>query len=180
MKLRAGQRRWMQRLAMLAGAGVAWALLSGSASDVYYWNLPAWVPSPMVPADNPMTAAKVELGRHLFYDKRLSADRTMACASCHLQDKAFTDGLASATGITGQKGSRSAMALANVAYLPTLTWANPQLTALEVQALVPIFGEHPVEMGMAGKELEFFARLQADPIYGKLFAQAFPVEAGQG
>ncbi len=170
----------MQRLAMLAGAGVAWALLSGSASDVYYWNLPAWVPSPMVPADNPMTAAKVELGRHLFYDKRLSADRTMACASCHLQDKAFTDGLASATGITGQKGSRSAMALANVAYLPTLTWANPQLTALEVQALVPIFGEHPVEMGMAGKELEFFARLQADPIYGKLFAQAFPVEAGQG
>lgn len=159
---------------------VAWCLLTGSALDRYRWQLPAWVPIPTVPADNPMSEAKVELGRHLFYDKRLSADQSMSCATCHQQDKAFTDGLSVAEGVTGQKGARSAMALANVAYLPVLTWSNPNLTALEVQALVPMFGEHPVEMGMAGREKEMFARLQADPIYQRLFAQAYPAEARQG
>ena len=129
-----------------------WGGLTGSASDVFRWRLPDWVPAPSVPADNPMSDAKVELGRHLFYDKRLSADQSMSCATCHQQDKAFTDGQAVAKGITGQVGQRSAMPLANVAYLPTLTWANPLLTSLEVQSLFPIFGEHPVEMGMAGKE----------------------------
>ena len=159
---------------------VAWCLLTGSALDRYSWQLPAWVPIPTVPADNPMSEAKVELGRHLFYDKRLSADQSMSCATCHQQDKAFTDGLSVAEGVTGQKGARSAMALANVAYLPVLTWSNPNLTALEVQALVPMFGEHPVEMGMAGREKEMFARLQANPIYQRLFAQAYPAEARQG
>jgi cytochrome c peroxidase len=173
-------RTVLKTTTVLASAGLAWALLSGSAADVYHWNLPAWVPLPVVPANNPMTAAKVDLGRHLFYDTRLSANGTQACASCHLQEKAFTDGLAVATGISGQKGSRSAMALVNVAYLPTLTWANPQMVSLEVQALVPLFGEHPVEMGMAGKEQVAFDRLKADPTYRHLFAAAFTAEAALG
>lgn len=124
----------------LGFAILAWWLLTASSVLDYVWHLPSWVPTPTVPADNPMSPEKVELGRHLFYDKRLSADNSMSCASCHHQDKAFTDGLAVAEGITGQKGARSAMSLANVAYLPVLTWANPNLTALEVQALVPILG----------------------------------------
>jgi cytochrome c peroxidase len=155
-------------------------LLTGFSLDRFDWNLPAWVPIPVVPVDNPMTNAKVELGKHLFYDTRLSADKTMSCASCHQPDKAFTDGLPVAEGITGEKGARSAMSLANVAYLPVLTWANPQLTTLEVQALIPLFGEHPVEMGMAGHEKELFARLQADPVYRRLFARAFTAEARRG
>ena len=173
-----------RKLRSLAGVAVcaigAWWLLSGSASDAFRWSLPAWVPPPVVPADNPMSVAKVELGRHLFYDPRLSADGRMSCATCHHQDKAFTDGLAVAEGVTGEKGARSAMSLANVAYLPTLTWANPQLKSLEVQALIPIFGEHPVEMGMAGRETELFATLKTDAIYQRLFANAFPTEARQG
>lgn len=171
----------MRRTAVvLACATLACCLLGGNSMGLFVWALPGWVPRPTVPADNPMTRDKVELGRHLFYDKRLSADNSMSCASCHQQDKAFTDGLSVAEGITGQKGSRSAMSLVNLAYLPVLTWANPNLTALEVQALVPIFGEHPVEMGMAGKEQVLFARLQADPVYQRLFAQAFPDEASRG
>lgn len=169
--------RWVARTLLAAGA---WLLLSGSEADGYRWNLPAWVPPPVVPADNPMTVAKVELGRHLFYDVRLSADSSLSCASCHHQDKAFTDGKALSVGVTGERGVRSAMSLANVAYLPTLTWSNPQLNALEVQALIPLFGEHPVEMGMAGREAELFARLQADPTYQRLFARAFAAEARQG
>jgi cytochrome c peroxidase len=166
-------------LAAALSAG-AWLLLSGSAADGFRWDLPAWVPPPQVPADNPMSQAKVELGRHLFYDPRLSADGSMSCATCHHQDKAFTDGLPVATGITGQRGARSAMGLANVAYLPTLTWANPLLKSLEVQALIPLFGEHPVEMGMAGRESELFQRLRGEATYRQLFARAFPGKARQG
>jgi cytochrome c peroxidase len=174
-------RKSLRSLTGVAACAVgAWLLLSGSSADTFRWKLPAWVPPPVVPADNPMSVAKVELGRHLFYDPRLSADGTMSCASCHHQDKAFTDGRAVAEGITGEKGARSAMGLANVAYLPTLTWANPLLKSLEVQALIPIFGEHPVEMGMAGREGELFRRLQGDATYRRLFAQAFPAEARQG
>lgn len=171
----------VQRIVVLVPVLVlAWVLLGGSSSQVFHWDLPEWVPRPVVPADNPMSAAKVELGRHLFYDQRLSADNSLSCASCHHQDKAFTDGRSLSEGVTQEKGTRSAMSLANVAYLPVLTWANPNLTALEVQALVPLFGEHPVEMGMAGREQALFARLQADARYRDLFAKAFPAEARQG
>ena len=101
-------------------------LMMGASSGFrdWHWNLPAWVPEPVVPLDNPMSVAKVELGRHLFYDTRLSADGSQSCASCHHQDKAFTDGQALSVGVTGETGARSAMGLANVAYLPTLTWVK--------------------------------------------------------
>jgi cytochrome c peroxidase len=168
------------RRAVVTAAAVGAVLLLAAAAPGRSGGLPAWVPAPVVPADNPMTPAKITLGRHLFHDRRLSVDGTMACATCHEQARAFTDGKAVSEGVTGQSGSRSAMSLANVAYLPVLTWQNPQLTSLEVQALIPLFGEHPVEMGMAGRERELFDRLRADPVYQKLFAAAFPAEAGQG
>ncbi len=158
----------------------AWLVLSASSTEAFRWSLPAWVPAPVTPSDNPMSAAKVELGRHLFYDKRLSADQTQACATCHEQAKAFTDGQAVAKGITGEQGHRSAIALVNVAYLPTLTWANPQIKSLVVQALMRLFGTAPVEMGMAGKEQLLFERLRAEPRYVRLFAESFPNEAAQG
>ena len=171
----------MQRIKIVTLALVSFVVtMSGVAWAEYAWQLPKWVPAPVTPGDNPMTAAKVELGRHLFYDHRLSADNSISCASCHHQDKAFTDGLSVATGVTGEKGARSSMPLANVAYLPDLTWSNTNLHSLEVQSLIPLFGEHPVEMGMAGKEAQLLARLQSDAIYPRLFAQAFPKEAQAG
>lgn len=170
----------MVRAVALAGLLAGTALLLGAAAPAWQWPLPAWVPPPAVPADNPMTPAKVELGRHLFHDTRLSANGAMSCASCHDQKRAFTDGRAFSKGVNGEPGTRSAMSLANVAYLPVLTWQNPQLTSLEVQALIPLFGEHPVEMGLAGREQQLFAMFKADASYRRLFAQAFPAEAGQG
>lgn len=155
-----------------------WLSLGHSAGADYPWRLPAWMPEPRVPADNPMSEAKVELGRHLFYDRRLSANGTLSCASCHVQAKAFTDGRALSPGVDGSLGVRNAMMLANVAYLPVLTWANPNLRTLETQLLVPIFGEHPTELGMAGREKELYARLGADPVYRKLFAAAYPDTRG--
>jgi cytochrome c peroxidase len=171
-----GSWRSLSAAALVAMSG--WLL--GAAPAGWQWPLPAWVPPPAVPADNPMSTAKVELGRHLFHDTRLSANGAMSCASCHDQKRAFTDGQAFSKGVTGEVGTRSAMSLANVAYLPVLTWQNPQLTSLEVQALIPLFGEHPVEMGLAGREQQVFAMFKGDATYRRLFAQAFPAEAGQG
>ncbi|WP_446870472.1 MbnH family di-heme enzyme [Phormidesmis sp. 146-12] len=139
----------------------------------YEWNLPAGLPKPVVPADNPMTADKVELGRHLFYEKRLSITGTHSCASCHEQKLAFTDGKLVGVGATGEKHPRNSMSLANIAYNSVLTWANPLMTRLETQALVPMFGEHPVELGMVGKEAQILAMLRQDPTYRKLFSAAF-------
>ena len=168
----------MHRLARWAGRiGVAGLVLATSltlAAEPYHWPIPAWMPSPPVPDDNPMSVAKVELGRHLFYDARLSADSTVACVSCHVQDRAFSDGRATAIGINGTPGIRNAPGLANVGYLPLLTWANPHMTSLEFQALMPLFGDNPVEMGNNGQEEALFARLAADPYYQTAFPAAFP------
>ncbi|WP_437522806.1 MbnH family di-heme enzyme [Sorangium sp. So ce726] len=146
----------------------------GGDAVAYAWGLPTGFPVPKVPEDNPMSSAKVELGRRLFYDVRLSGNGTYSCGSCHRQELAFTDGLANAEGSTGQFHSRSSMSLANVAYLTTLTWANPLVEALEEQALLPMFGETPVELGLAGMEDELLERLQGEPLYQDLFPEAFP------
>ncbi|MCI0364706.1 MAG: c-type cytochrome, partial [Phycisphaerales bacterium] len=119
----------------------------------YEWRLPPGFPYPKgSPADNPMTQDKVELGRHLFYDRRLSLNQTQSCATCHQQERAFADSRGRGLGSTGQRHPRGPMSRVNVAYAPVLTWANPNVRALEQQALVPVFGDHPIELGMTGKE----------------------------
>lgn len=142
----------------------------------YNWNLPEWTPKPVVPEDNPMTTEKVELGRHLFYEPQLSITGEYSCATCHKQSLAFTDGKKVAVGSTNEIHSRNSMGLANVAYSPVLTWANPLMTSLENQALIPIFGEHPLEMGMVGQEQAMVQWLQNNAQYRQMFAQAFPEE----
>jgi len=139
----------------------------------YDWGLPEDYPAPRVPADNAMSDLKVALGRRLFYDPRLSRDNSFSCGTCHRQRLAFTDGRARAIGVTGQLHPRSAMSLVNAAYASRLTWANPLLDSLEVQALTPMFGEEPVEMGMGGREREIIRMLQDDAQYRKLLPRAF-------
>ena len=145
-------------------------------APAWEWNLPEGVPEPKVPEDNPMSVEKVELGRFLFYEKKLSGNETQSCGSCHQQELAFTDGLAFAVGSTGQIHPRSSMSVANAGYAATLTWANNVLVRLEPQARVPMFGEDPVELGLAGLDLELLQRLKNDPIYPDMFASAFPEE----
>ena len=145
----------------------------------FSWRLPPKFPEPKVPATNPMTIEGVELGRHLFYDVRLSVNGTFSCASCHDQALAFTDGRVVGVGATGEFHPRNSMSLANVAYGSVLTWGNPNERTLEHQALTPMFGEAPVELGLAGREDSLFAMLAADPTYQELFPAAFPLDTPQ-
>ena len=104
----------------------------------------------VIPADNPLTAEKVELGRTLFFDKRLSQDNTIACASCHLATNAFTDGKPVSTGIRGQKGGRSAPASFNRVFSSAQFWDGRAAT-LEDQSIGPF--TNPIEHGFANYDV---------------------------
>jgi cytochrome c peroxidase len=168
----------------LAFAAVALALSVSACGDdapapytppsVLAIDAPPGFPAMRVPADNPFTREKAELGRYLFYDRKLSGNQTQSCGSCHHQRLAFTDGRAQAQGSTGDLTPRGSMSIVNAGYNATLTWANPSVRVLERQALVPMFGENPVELGLAGREAELLARLRADPRYPPMFQRAFP------
>lgn len=151
---------------------------SSPVAAQWQWRLPADIPEPWVPADSPMSEEKFQLGRRLFYDKRLSSNASKACASCHFQKLAFTDGRAVSPGVTGEVGLRSAQSIANAAYHPTITWANVTLNKLEMQVLVPLTGENPVELGMNDNNAKaILARLSQDPDYKRRFKQVFPGQA---
>ena len=111
-----------------------------------------------------MSVAKVELGRHLFYDARLSGNGTLACSGCHAPDRAFTDNRALGRGATGQNHPRNTPTLINAAYQATLDWANPASRTLEQQMHTPLFNTTPIEMGVndANRE-QVLQRLKTTP-----------------
>lgn len=159
--------------ALVAVMLAACAAEPAAPADAWSWELPRRFSPPAVPVDNPMSIEKVELGRHLFYDTRLSTNGTQACASCHRQELAFTDGEVTSFGATGERGTHNAMSVVNTGYNSTHTWAT-NIAHLEAQALAPMFGTAPVELGLAGGEDALLARLRADPVYQTLFPAAFP------
>jgi len=104
----------------------------------------------VIPADNPLTAEKVELGRTLFFDKRLSADGTIACANCHQAKLGFTDGMPVSTGIRGQKGGRSAPVSFNRVFSSAQFW-DGRADTLEAQSIGPF--TNPIEHGFTSYDL---------------------------
>lgn len=126
-------------------------------------------PNTFVPADNPLTKQKVELGRILVFDKRLSKDNTIACMSCHLPQKGFTDGMPVATGIKGLKGGRSAPASFNRVYSKAQFWDGRAAT-LEDQSIGPFI--NPIEHGFKTHD-EMVAKMKKIPGYRKLFQEVF-------
>jgi cytochrome c peroxidase len=157
---------------------IAWlarfALVFSFAARAAFGELPPGMPAPRVPADNPMSARKVELGRRLFYDTRLSVNGAAACASCHQQALAFTDGRARARGATGELHPRSAMSLANVAYNARFGWEDPETASLEAQAEIPMLNTAPIELGVAGNESRILEALRRDRVYAREMPRAFP------
>lgn len=126
-------------------------------------------PNTFVPADNPLTKEKVELGRMLFFDKRLSKNDTIACANCHIASKGFADGMPVSTGIKGLKGGRSAPVSFNRVY-STLNFWDGRAATLEDQSIGPFV--NPVEHGFINHD-EMVAKMKKIPGYRKLFQEVF-------
>ncbi len=132
---------------------------------------PLGLPEVPVPADNPQSPAKIELGKQLFFDRRLSADGSVSCASCHQPDKAFTDGRPTAVGIAGQVGPRNAPTVLNAAYYTSL-FHDGRADSLETQALGPL--TNPIEHGLKDYS-PVLELLRTDPDYRRLFQAAFGI-----
>ncbi len=159
----------MPRLLTLRLAAAGWLGLAALAAiGAEPGNVPAGLKPPAIPADNPQTAAKIELGKQLYFDKRLSRDNTIACASCHDPNKGWSNGERFATGVRGQVGGRSAPTIINAAYAPLQFW-DGRAKELEGQALGPI--QNPIEMDMTLEEV--VARLNKIDGYKQQFQQVF-------
>lgn len=122
-----------------------------------------------VPLANPMTKAKVELGKQLYFDPRVSKDGTISCATCHNPEKGWTDNLVASIGIAGQVGSRNSPTVLNTVYGLTMFW-DGRAPSLEGQAQGPI--QNKIEMGDQTYK-EIVERLRTVPGYRDQFAKVF-------
>jgi len=133
------------------------------------------LPPVSVPADNPQSPQKIALGKKLFEDARLSADGTISCSTCHKLDRAFTDGEVVAKGLRGQRGTRNAPTLLNVAYLTSQFWEGRRKT-LEEQARDPFV--NGLEHGLSSHD-RVIAKIVAEKSYTRAFKAVFGVNASQ-
>lgn len=140
--------------------------------EAYEFDIPNWMPTPSIPADNPMTVEGIALGRMLFYDPILSSDSTMSCFSCHLQEHSFTDALATSQGVLGMNGKRSSMALVNLVFNGKGFFWDGRAESLEEQALFPI--EDHLELNETWTNVE--EKLQRHDEYPVLFRKAFGID----
>ncbi|HOS92707.1 MAG TPA: cytochrome c peroxidase [Armatimonadota bacterium] len=161
--MRGNSIRWLLAAGVLACAAAVGA-------DQALAPAPLGLPALRVPADNPQTPEKIALGKKLFEDKRFSSTGEVACANCHMAEKAFTDGpLKVSEGINKLTGTRNAPTVINSAYMRSMFWDGRSPT-LEDQALHPFV--NPVEMGL--KDHEPILRIvRSDPEYTRAFGRVF-------
>lgn len=134
----------------------------------YQLNLPPLFPQMVIPAGNPLTIEGVELGRHLFYEKKLSGDNTISCGTCHAPSKGFSDDRRFSVGIDGIVGTRQAMPIVNLGYAQKYFWDGRSNTLVQ-QAFMPV--RDTIEMHETWSNA--VAKLQADSIYPPMFEKAF-------
>jgi len=179
-------RRWLSRGLVVGFLGAAAHFAACGERTPTVSEAPAFQPEVLplpamlvkyeemvIPADNPLTPEKVALGRQLFFDKRLSADESRSCYSCHVCEKGLTDGLPKAVGAFNKTLKRSSPTLWNIGYHKAFYW-DGRSDSLEKQALAAWKGGN---MGALGKEAEIAARINAVPGYKQQFQRIFKGDA---
>lgn len=161
------------RIVLLVSLSVG---LAGAARTEEPWprGLPRDLWELLIPPENPVTPEKISLGRRLYFDKRLSPDGTVSCATCHDPQKGFADGKRVSTGIQGKQGTRNAPSVLNAVFYELQFW-DGRAASLEEQAKGPMI--NPVEMGMASHD-DVVKAVRAVPDYQKAFVAAFGREPG--
>jgi cytochrome c peroxidase len=134
-----------------------------------HWLLPE---SPPVPEDNPLTNEKIELGKALFFDPRLSGDGNMSCATCHSPLFGWSDGLATAKGVRSMVLGRASPTIINTAYNSIQMW-DGRKKSLEDQAIGPMMSHQEMNMNIS----KLIAFLQSNEEYANMFKTAYPNEA---
>lgn len=166
MALIAGCRSQPSQATLLGSATGAGPLAPASSAQV---GLPVAATLAAIPGDNPQTPDKIALGKRLFFERRLSADGTVACSSCHDPARAFTDGRSASVGIKGRRGERNAPTILNALYNRTMFW-DGRAVSFEDQAVLPIL--NPSEMGQRDLDAAV-AAIAKDRSYQQAFERAF-------
>jgi cytochrome c peroxidase len=130
--------------------------------------VPVGFPEPQFPSDNTFTTARFALGKRLFYDRVMSRDSSVSCASCHDPQRAFSDSVAYSTGSRGRAGTRNAPTLTNVAYQPYFT-REGGVPTLEMQILIPIQEHNEFDFNL----LLIAERLRNDTAYILMSREAY-------
>lgn len=176
------ERTFKARLAKFSGALIMLLLTVGISVSVYAESQNSYeleIPLGLdedgfkVPEDNPLTKEKVELGRLLFFDKRMSRDNSISCSTCHIPQLAFTDGQPVSTGIKHQQGGRSAPTAINRGFSQVQFWDGRAAT-LEDQSVGPL--TNPIEHGFVDNDA-VIAKINSIEGYKKLFKESFATDA---
>ncbi len=166
-------KRTFRHSVYIAAAVATFCGTAGLAAEGIERTLPVGLPAMSFPTNNPGSPLAIELGRRLFFDPHLSGSEQISCASCHIPEKAFTDGKAVAQGIDGREGTRNTPTILNAGYNAAQFWDGRRVT-LEEQVLDPFF--NPKEHGVPD-EADLLRRIRRDAAYLPMFTQAFGVES---
>ncbi|EDM38624.1 cytochrome C peroxidase [Pedobacter sp. BAL39] len=161
---------------LFIGGLLSWVACDEVPLGEYIFRYPAHFGNRIqVPANNPTTKQGVYLGRRLFYESRLSANNTISCGSCHMQEKAFTDGRKLSIGVDGLPTDRNAMSIANLLWTRKFFW-DGRSGSLEDQAVFPMTNPHEMGQSLVASA----AKLQATEDYPPLFKIVFGEEKVTG
>jgi cytochrome c peroxidase len=148
---------------------LSFTLVEQSISTTKYeFIIPKGFPTPDIPADNNLTIQRIALGKKLFYDKMLSSDSSVSCGTCHAPKSAFADQRVLSEGVKGTKGDRNSMPLINLAWSNSFMW-DGGVTSIELQIVNPLTNRKEMNIKLE----EAVARLNAQPVYIKLFKKAY-------
>lgn len=145
-----------------------------SKNQAYYFptyvklDIPVGFPEMVIPEDNPFTEEGIELGRHLFYEKRLSGDNTLSCGSCHKPNAGYSDNRRFSVGIDNIAGDRQSMPIMNIGWSSRFFW-DGRAKSLEEQIIEPV--RNPIEMHETWKNA--MNKLKTSPKYVRMFKKAF-------
>ncbi len=137
---------------------------------IFYYNIATVFSSP----NDKTVKYKIELGRYLFYDTRMSYNQTKSCSSCHDPNFAFSDGYRKSAGADGYTVKRNAPSLLNIKYKTSFTWGDSSIKKLSQQIVLPMFHQNPNELGWTNNEAQIIARVKSVLMYKTLFGKAFP------
>lgn len=137
-----------------------------------YENLPSDIAPPKAPDDNPTTEQAVALGDALFHDPALSFNNEVSCATCHDDERAFSEARKRSIGATGVEHMHNAPTLLNTGYSSSYGWANPSARSLERHAAIPLFGEEPIEMGATLEVIDAIALKYEQEMHAAFGAEA--------
>ncbi len=147
-------------------------VITDNTPTPYNFVVPQGFPSPNLPTDNPLTVEGIELGRHLFFDTRLSIDESIACASCHHPSSVFSDTIALSKGVNDRIGVRNAMPLFNLAWFRSYMWDGAGENLFN-QILIPLTSH--IEMDVPLEQLpDIESRFVGDSDFEALYEAAYP------